>query len=208
MGFLRHFCRRDSLSDCLLFCVFNLIGLAILIQFNGFTIIVGISALVLVVAYPFMKRITYWPQAWLGLTFNWGALVGWSAMMGEISMPAVLLYAAGVFWTLGYDTIYAHQDKSDDVIIGVKSTALKFGAHSKPWISSFYAISLSLICISGSIVDLAWPFYVGITICALQLAWQVKTLDIDDPKNCLKRFKSNRDFGLILFASIIAAHLI
>jgi 4-hydroxybenzoate polyprenyltransferase len=119
-----------------------------------------------------------------------------------------MMYAGGFFWTLGYDTIYAHQDKSDDVIIGVKSTALKFGAHSKPWISSFYAISLSLICISGSIVDLAWPFYVGITTCALQLAWQVKTLDIDDPKNCLKRFKSNRDFGLILFASIIAAHLI
>ena len=184
------------------------LGLIILLQFNTFTIWLCISSLWLIVLYPFMKRITYWPQACLGLAFNWGALVGWATLNGELNLAPIVMYAGGFFWTLGYDTIYAHQDKSDDVIIGVKSTALKFGARSKPWISSFYAISLSLIYMSGSIVDLAWPFYVGIAICALHLAWQVKTLDMDDPKNCLKRFKSNRDFGLILFASIISAHLI
>ena len=184
------------------------LGLAVLVQFNSYTIWLGISSLGLIVIYPFMKRITYWPQACLGLAFNWGALVGWAAEAGELSSAAIVMYAGGFFWTLGYDTIYAHQDKSDDIMIGVKSTALKFGNKSKPWISGFYAISLSLIAVSGHLVNLAWPFYAGLAACGLQMVWQVWTLDMDDPKNCLRRFKSNRDFGLILFAGIIAGHLL
>ena len=112
-----------------------LIGFAILIQFNFFSIVVGACSLILVFIYPFMKRITFWPQAILGLTFNWGALLGWSTVTGELSFTAVALYFAGFFWTLGYDTIYAHQDKTDDALIGVKSTALKFGHKTKPWLT-------------------------------------------------------------------------
>jgi 4-hydroxybenzoate polyprenyltransferase len=183
-------------------------GLLILIQFNTYTIWLGISSMCLIVIYPFMKRITYWPQACLGLVFNWGALVGWTTITGELSAAPLVMFLGGFFWTLGYDTIYAHQDKSDDILVGVKSTALKFGNHSKLWISVFYVISLSLIGASGHIVNLDWPFFVGIVICAFQLVWQVKTLDIDDPKNCLRRFKSNRDFGLIMFIAIVATHMI
>jgi 4-hydroxybenzoate polyprenyltransferase len=184
------------------------LGLLILLQLNAYTIWLGISSICLIIIYPFMKRITYWPQACLGLVFNWGALVGWTSITGELSAAPLTMFAGGLFWTLGYDTIYAHQDKSDDILIGVKSTAIKFGNHSKLYISVFYVISLSLFGISGHIVSLGWPFFVGIVICAFQLVWQVKTLDIDDPKNCLRRFKSNRDFGLIMFIAIVTTHMI
>ena len=198
-----------SILKALLFLGLQMgLGLLILIQLNTFTIWLGISSLCLIVIYPFMKRITYWPQVFLGLVFNWGALVGWTTITGELSAAPLIIYAGGFFWTLGYDTIYAHQDKADDILLGVKSTALKFGDHSKLWISAFYVISLILFGVSGHIVSLAWPFFGGIIICAFQLVWQIKTLDIDDPKNCLRRFKSNRDFGLILFVAIIVAHMI
>ena len=119
-----------------------LVGLVILLQFNWFTVWLGIASLALVFTYPLMKRITYWPQAFLGLTFNWGILMGWSAVFGSIGWPALLLYAGGVAWTLHYDTIYAHQDKEDDALIGVNSTALKFGTATKPWLCLFSAIAL------------------------------------------------------------------
>ncbi len=183
-------------------------GLSILLQFNAFTVALGVSSLVLIVLYPFMKRITYWPQLFLGFTFNWGALLGWAAVKGELAAPALVLYAAGIFWTLGYDTIYAHQDKEDDILIGVKSTALKFGAQTKPWLVGFYTITVILLAATGLLANLAWPYYSGLTLAAWQLAWQIKSVDIADPKNCLRRFKSNRDFGLILLAGIIAAQVI
>ena len=185
-----------------------LLGLSILLQFNAFTVALGVSSLLLIVLYPFMKRITYWPQLFLGFTFNWGALLGWAAVKGELSAPAFVLYGAGIFWTLGYDTIYAHQDKEDDVLIGVKSTALKFGDGTKPWLVGFYSITVILLAATGLLANLAWPFYSGLTLAAWQLAWQIKSVDIADPKNCLRRFKSNRDFGLILLAGIIAAQVI
>jgi 4-hydroxybenzoate polyprenyltransferase len=198
-----------SILKALLFLGLQMsLGFLVLIQLNAYSIWLGISSLGLIAIYPFMKRMTYWPQAFLGFTFNWGALVGWTTITGELSAAPLFIYAGGFFWTLGYDTIYAHQDKSDDILIGVKSTAIKFGEDSKLWISAFYVISLSLIGVSGYIISLAWPFYLGLVICAFQLTWQVKTLDIGDPKNCLKRFKSNRGFGLILFVAIIAAHKI
>ena len=193
-----------SVKQALLFLILQCaIGLTVLLQFNFSTIIVGISALVLVAAYPFMKRITYWPQAWLGLTFNWGVLVGWSAMMGEISTPALLLYAAGIFWTLGYDTIYAHQDKEDDALIGVKSTALRLGDDTVKWLVGFYSTALILVGLAAWQVGINWPFWFFLGFGAIHLAWQIKSLDIKDAKGCERLFKSNRDFGIIIFIGIV-----
>jgi 4-hydroxybenzoate polyprenyltransferase len=180
-------------------------GLAILLQLNGFAVALGASSLLLVAAYPFMKRITYWPQAWLGLTFNWGALLGWAAVEGTLALPAILLYLGGIAWTLGYDTIYAHQDKEDDALVGVKSTALRFGTASKTWISLFYALAALLFLAAGLTAGLAWPYLVGVLLVALQLGWQVRSLDIADPGLCLRLFKSNRFTGWLLLAGILAA---
>ena len=184
-----------------------LLGLVVLLQFNAFAIGLGIGSLVLIVLYPFMKRITYWPQLFLGLTFNWGALLGWAAVKGGLGLSAAVLYAAGIFWTLGYDTIYAHQDKEDDILIGVKSTALKFGAATGPWLIGFYAITVCLLAMTGYLAEMAWPFYLALIMGTSQLAWQIRTVDITDPKNCLAKFKSNRNFGLIILAGIIAGQV-
>ncbi|MGB0670831.1 MAG: 4-hydroxybenzoate octaprenyltransferase [Rhodospirillales bacterium] len=185
-----------------------LVGLAILLQFNGLTIAVGAGSLVLVALYPFAKRVTYWPQAVLGLTFNWGALVGWTAVTGSLDLPPVLFYVAGLFWTLGYDTIYAHQDKEDDVMVGVKSTALKFGDRTPIWLAGFYVLALVLMGAGGWLAGLGWAFWAGLALGGLHLARQVITVDINDAAGCLATFKSNRDFGLIVTAAIIAGHLI
>ena len=183
------------------------IGLAVLLQFNSYTVILGASSLVLVALYPFAKRVTYWPQLVLGLTFNWGALVGWAAVAGGLDAPAVLLYAAGVLWTLGYDTIYAHQDKEDDVLVGVKSTALKFGDATRPWLAAFYGGTITLLAAAGVHAALHPAYFAGLAVAALHLTWQIRSLDLDDAKLCLARFKSNRDFGLIVLAAIIAGRL-
>ncbi len=182
-----------------------LIGLAVLLQLNHFTIGLGVASLTLVFTYPFMKRITYWPQAWLGLTFNWGALMGWAAVTGGLTWPPLLLYGAGIAWTLGYDTIYAHQDKEDDALIGVKSTALKFGRATKPWLAGFYGLTLLLMLAAGLTAGLGWPFVVGVAGVALHFAWQVTALDIDDPASCLALFRSNRFVGWILLLGIVLA---
>ncbi|MBT3360617.1 MAG: 4-hydroxybenzoate octaprenyltransferase [Rhodospirillales bacterium] len=184
------------------------VGLLVLLQFNVFAVWVGITALPFVAAYPFMKRFTYWPQAWLGLTFNWGALLGWAAVNGDLAAPAALLYVAGISWTLGYDTIYAHQDKEDDLIVGVKSSALRLGETTRPWLFGFFAVTILLLSAGGSTAGLGWPYFVGVAFGAAHLAWQAKTVDIDDAKDCLRKFKSNRDFGLIIFAGIVAAKVI
>ena len=185
-----------------------LIGLIILLTFNGFTIALGAASLLLVAAYPFMKRITYWPQAWLGLTFNWGALMGWAAFEGGLAWPPILLYIGGLAWTLGYDTIYAHQDKEDDALIGVKSTALKLGAQTKPWLVLFFALTTVLFAASGLTAGLGWPFLLGIAAVAVHFAWQVGTLAMDDPVDCLAKFRANRFVGWLLLAGIVAAGLV
>lgn len=185
-----------------------LLGLAVLLQFNLFAVLVGAGSLVVVAVYPFMKRITYWPQAVLGLAFNWGALLGWAAVRGDLAAPAGILYMAGILWTLGYDTIYAHQDKEDDILIGLKSTALRFGENTTTWLAGFYAGTIGLIGLCGYLTGLGWAFYVGLGFAAAHLAWQLLTLDINDAKGCLARFKSNRFFGLIVFAAIIAGQII
>lgn len=188
------------------------VGLATLLPFPPIAIYTAVASLVLVAIYPFMKRITYFPQAWLGLTFNWGIWVAWAGLqpdamaVWEITAPAVL-YAAGICWTLGYDTIYAHQDKEDDALIGVKSTALKFGKASCGWIGFFYLLTVILIGVAGSLVDMRWPFWIGLGFAALHMAWQVRTADFDDPKTCLRYFKSNRDTGLIVTLAFLAGGL-
>ncbi|MDV7338202.1 4-hydroxybenzoate octaprenyltransferase [Terasakiella sp. A23] len=181
-----------------------LLGLAVLVVFNPFTIILGIASLALVFIYPFCKRWTYWPQAILGLTFNWGALVGWAAVKGEVGLPALCIYIAGLFWTLGYDTIYAHQDKDDDVMIGIKSTALALGEKTQTALWIFYSLTTVLVATAGYLVDMNWPFYVGLALTAGHLIWQTIKLDIHDPKSCLDLFKSNKWFGWLLLASLLA----
>lgn len=185
-----------------------LIGLAILMQFNRFAVIVGAASLLLIVIYPFMKRVTYWPQFFLGLAFNWGALLGWAAVRGDLGLPAYLLYAAGIFWTLGYDTIYAHQDKEDDALVGIKSLAIKFGSATRPYLYIFYAIAIALMAASGWAAGLSWPFYALLAAGAVQLAWQARDIDLDDPVDCLVKFKSNRLFGWLLVAAMIAGRVV
>ena len=181
-----------------------LVGLAVLLSFNRFTVLVGLASMPLVIAYPFMKRITWWPQAFLGLTFNWGALVGWSAVTGDLAAPALVLYAAGFFWTLGYDTIYAHQDKVDDALIGVRSSARRLGAATIPWLWLFYGVALALIGAAGWLVAMGPGFYLMLVLAGGHLAWQVRTVDLDDPTSCLGRFRSNRELGLLVFLALLA----
>jgi 4-hydroxybenzoate polyprenyltransferase len=185
-----------------------LIGLAVLVQFNRFTITLGISSLAIVAVYPFMKRITHWPQAVLGLAFNWGALVGWSASHGSLSLAPLLLYAGGIAWTLAYDTIYAHQDKEDDALIGVKSTALKFGDRSIYWLALFFAASLALIDAAIWLAGGSLIAHVGVAGAALHAAWQLSRFDAGDPQRYLELFRSNRIFGLIIAIALLTDCLI
>lgn len=186
----------------------GLLGLVILLQFNRFAIGVGVLSLTIVLIYPYMKRFTYWPQMFLGLAFNWGALLGWAAVHDDLGWAPGVLYAAGVFWTLGYDTIYAHQDKKDDVLVGIMSTALKLGDATPRWVAFFYAMTIVLAATAGWLADLHWAFYAALIPAAGHLAWQVATLDINDPKNCLVRFKAGRDFGFILFAAFVLGQVV
>jgi len=180
-----------------------LVGLAVLLQLDRFAIAVGFASLAIVAVYPFMKRFTYWPQIGLGLAFSWGALMGWAATFWRLDPPAYLLYAGAIAWVIGYDTIYAHQDREDDALIGVKSTAILFGARTKPMLTVCYALAVVLIALAGWLAGGGVLFTVGLVAFAAHLAWQVVRLDIDDPLNCLAVFKSNRDAGLILFAALV-----
>ncbi|HEY5378313.1 MAG TPA: 4-hydroxybenzoate octaprenyltransferase [Pseudolabrys sp.] len=180
-----------------------LIGFLVLIQFNRFTVITGFVSLLVVVIYPFMKRVTYWPQIFLGLAFSWGALMGWPAAFGRLDWPALVLYAGSISWVIGYDTIYAHQDREDDLLIGIKSTALLFGENTRPMLASFYAGAIVLIGIAGLMAGGGLIFMLGLIAFSAHLAWQVLRLDINDSAYCLKLFKSNRDAGLILFAAML-----
>lgn len=161
-------------------------------------------SLPLVMLYPWMKRITWWPQLFLGLTFNWGALVGWVAVRGTVDLPAVLLYIGGVFWTLGYDTIYAHQDKAGDIRAGVKSTALKLGAQTKTALMVFYAVAILCWTFSGQLIGSGMLFYGLMLVAWLQLVWQIRTVDIDNPDSCRAIFMSNSGLGWLVFAAMVA----
>ncbi|QEX15488.1 4-hydroxybenzoate octaprenyltransferase [Hypericibacter terrae] len=180
-----------------------LLALIVLLQMNGFTIALGAGSLALVATYPFMKRITYWPQAFLGLTFNWGALLGWAAATGSLQAPAVLLYAGGIAWTLFYDTIYAHQDKEDDALIGVKSTALKLGASTRPWLILFAVVALGFWIAAFASAGLGWAAYLGLAAAGLLFAYQIRAANFDDPADCLAKFNAQRWLGWMLLAGIL-----
>jgi 4-hydroxybenzoate polyprenyltransferase len=181
-----------------------LIGLTVLLQFNRFAVATGIASLVIVAVYPFMKRITWWPQIVLGLAFSWGALMGFAVTLGRIDAAALLLYAGSIAWVIGYDTIYAHQDAEDDALIGIKSTALLFGARTRPALMAFYATAVALIGGALWLAAARWPAAIGLVAFAAHLVWQIVRLDVSDPALCLRVFKSNRDAGLLLFAGLLA----
>jgi 4-hydroxybenzoate polyprenyltransferase len=185
-----------------------LLGLLVLIQFNWFTIVTGAASLLVVAVYPFMKRITYWPQAVLGLAFNWGALVGWASLHGSLSLAPLLLYAGGISWTLAYDTIYAHQDKEDDVLIGVKSTALRFGEQSTPWLILFFASALGLIDAAIWLAGGGIIAHLGVAGAALHAAWQLARFDAANSARCLEIFRSNSKFGLIITLALTVDSLL
>ena len=180
-----------------------LIGLLVLLSFNGTTIWLGLGVIPIVALYPFVKRFSHWPQAVLGLAFNWGALLGWPAALGRLDWPAIVLYAGAVGWTIGYDTIYAHQDAEDDALIGVKSTARLFGARTHRALALFYSLAVVLIGVALALAGARWPAWIGLIAFAAHLVWQIRRLDIGDPALCLKIFKSNRDAGLLLFAGLL-----
>jgi 4-hydroxybenzoate polyprenyltransferase len=182
-----------------------LAALVILLMLPPLCWLLGVLSLALVAAYPFMKRITWWPQAWLGLTFNWGALMGFAAVGGALPLPAVLLYAGGVFWTLGYDTIYAIQDLEDDALAGVKSSARRLGAQAPGAVMAFYAVAVALAALAGAMAELGVWFWAGLAIYAAHLlGLQALRVKVDDPALALRLFRSNSLAGLILFAAIAA----
>jgi 4-hydroxybenzoate polyprenyltransferase len=185
----------------------SLAALLILLMLPPLCWLLGVLSLALVAAYPFMKRITWWPQAWLGLTFNWGALMGFAALAGDLSGGAILLYISGVFWTLGYDTIYALQDLEDDALAGVKSSARKLGSKAPLAVSGFYGATALLAAATGVLAGLGLLFWFGLAAFAAHLAWQARCTRIDDPALALKLFKSNVRTGAILFVAIVAGVL-
>ena len=189
-----------------------LIAAAILFSYNWLAIGLGVGSLALVAIYPFAKRFTWWPQVFLGLAFNWGALLAYAAHAGEVGLPAVLLYVSGIAWTLFYDTIYAHQDKEDDALIGVKSTARLFGAHTRPWLLGFQALAVGLMAAAVIVALLPQDnlprlllALLGVWAFGWHMTWQMRRLDLDDPTSCLIAFRANRDAGMIPALFLAAA---
>ncbi|XP_020300871.1 4-hydroxybenzoate polyprenyltransferase, mitochondrial isoform X2 [Pseudomyrmex gracilis] len=184
------------------------LSLCILLQLNWYSIFLGASSLGLVVIYPLMKRVTYWPQLILGMTFNWGALLGWSAVRGSCDWSVCLpLYLAGICWTIVYDTIYAHQDRMDDIMMGIKSTAIKFGDNTKLYLSGFGTAMIASLIASGVVIAQTWPYYTAVGIIAMHISSQIYTLNINNPTDCAKKFVSNHRIGMILFTGIVLGNL-
>ena len=195
---------RVSLTGAwILLVAMSLIGLAVLLQLGRTAQIVALASLALVAAYPFMKRITWWPQAWLGLVFSWGALVGWPAVTGRIEVPALLLYAGSMFWVIGYDTIYALQDREDDALVGVRSSARALGRHARSGVAVCYALALLLWALAFREVRQEEYALFGLLPMALHLFWQVATLKPDDGADALAKFRSNRFAGLLMFLACL-----
>ena len=185
-----------------------LVGLLVLLQLNGFAIFLGILSLGVVAAYPFAKRVTDWPQAVLGLAFSWGALEGWAAVHHGLSAAAIFLYLASILWTIGYDTIYAHQDKEDDELVGVRSTARLFGEDTRAWLGGLYGGTLVLMVIAFALSGAGFIAFIGLAIAAVLFGWQILTLDIRNGAECLALFKLNSRVGAIIFAGLFIDALI
>ena len=181
----------------------SLVGLVVLLQLERIAQLVALTSLALVAAYPFMKRITWWPQAWLGLVFSWAALVGWPAATGRMEPPALLLYAGSIFWVIGYDTIYALQDKEDDALVGVKSSARALGRYARAGVAVCYAVALLLWALAFRQVRVEWIALVALAPMALHLLWQVAALKPDDGADALARFRSNRFAGFLMFLACL-----
>jgi 4-hydroxybenzoate polyprenyltransferase len=197
-----------GLFGALVFLALELaLGLLVLLQLNRLTVVLGVASLVLVGSYPLMKRLTWWPQAFLGLTFNWGAIMGWTAVAGHIGWGAIPLYAAGFCWTIVYDTIYAHQDARDDAAAGVKSTARRFGRFSRLWLLGFAAAMILLLFLAGGLEGMGRVYAIMLAPVALHLAWLVLFWKVDDPKDCLARFKASRWTGLLVVLAMVAGRL-
>lgn len=186
----------------------SMAGLVVLVQFNGFAIVLGISSLLLVAIYPFMKRITYWPQLFLGLAFSWGALMGWAVETGSVGLPAIILYLGCIAWTIGYDTIYALQDVEDDALIGVKSTARLAGERVKPFVALFYALAASLWLGAAFMAGAGLAFYLAFAATAAMLVWQVTTIKRTNGARSLMLFKSNHWLGLAFTAALVLDTLV
>jgi len=180
-----------------------LLGLLVLLQFNRFAVLTGVASLLVVAVYPFMKRITWWPQVVLGLAFSWGALMGFAATFATLDVTAITLYAGSIAWVIGYDTIYAHQDVEDDALIGVKSTARLFGERTQAALAVFYGLAALLIGLALARAGCRFPAWIGLAAFVAHLCWQIARLKIGDSALCLKLFKSNRDAGLLLFAGLL-----
>jgi 4-hydroxybenzoate polyprenyltransferase len=188
-----------------------LVGLVVLLQFNRFTQVLGLAALIPVAIYPLMKRVTYWPQLFLGIAFSWGALMGWAATFGSLGLPAILLYVACVLWTIGYDTIYAMQDREEDALIGVRSTAILFGRAARAAVLFFYAgtvvlLAAALFVAIGGLDGLAIELVLILAVApaAAHLAWQVRAVRLDEPASSLAVFRSNRWVGWLVLAGLLA----
>lgn len=181
-----------------------LVGLVVLLQFNGFAIVVGLCSLLPVAIYPFMKRITNWPQLFLGFAFSWGALMGWAGAFGRLDAAPVLLYFGAILWTIGYDTLYAHQDKEDDALVGVRSTARLFGDNTKEWLIYLYGGALVLFASAFTLAQVPLPAMAGLLAAAAHMIRQIRVLDIDDPDQCLRLFKSNSTIGWLIFIGLMA----
>ncbi len=181
------------------------VGFLVLITLPATSIILGLAAMPLIILYPLMKRITYWPQAFLGITFNFGALMGWAAVTDDLSLTALLLYIGGIFWTLGYDTIYAHQDKEDDILAGIKSTALKFGPAAKSWVAAFYTAAMA--CFALAVISMATSVFSLLLLVPpiVHMALQLDGWDTHNETSALRIFKSNRNFGLLMLAACMLA---
>ncbi len=195
---------QESFVYIILLC---LVAFIILIQFNFLTIILGLLSIPFVFSYPYMKRLTYWPQLFLGFTFNWGILLGWAALKGEISLEPILLYIAAIFWTLGYDTIYGFQDIYDDEIIGIKSTSIKFKENYKLFIGLCYFICVLFLIILGFLEENKMYYFTFLIFPAMHLLYQMTRLDKNNSNSCLIIFKSNNFFGLLVFLTLMATNI-
>lgn len=183
------------------------VGAAVLFQLDLAAIGIGLLSLVPIALYPLAKRVTDWPQAVLGFVFSWAAPTGYAAATGGLDAAAFALWAAAFFWILGYDTIYAHQDREDDALVGIRSTARKFADSSRPFLAACYGAALVLLAVAGWLGGLSWAFLPALALPAALLAWQVATLDIHDPARCLALFKLNREAGLLVALAFLAGRL-
>jgi len=195
---------QESFVYIIILC---LVAFILLIQFNFLTIVLGLLSIPFVFSYPYMKRLTYWPQLFLGLTFNWGILLGWTALKGEILLEPILLYIAAIFWTLGYDTIYGFQDINDDEIIGVKSTSIKFKENYKLFIGLCYFICVLFLIILGFLEENKMYYFTFLIFPVMHLLYQMTRLDKNNSNSCLIIFKSNNFFGFLVFLTLMATNI-